>query len=257
MMCFEQKADSQALWQDYLSFVLVLYSKSRNELTIKCQSAFLEGCLHKNDPALAESYVSLLSNSVNRDARSRLDYVLEKQSWESIAHGWCSVAVGVWLLALEQVSWEEKFFPVLNTVKKSKAVLGSVFRMCLFDEATAAACFKSLFAYFFKCVPQREHKSLFKQCASLLAQPYHSAPSMQCLLHGILECSITVQLPPQLVAYCGEKFNAWHTALLILEKLDGDYGGSGEKSQKEYSADSITKAISHLLQKLNEDDYQS
>ncbi|KAJ3022967.1 hypothetical protein HKX48_004725 [Thoreauomyces humboldtii] len=139
-------------------------------------------------------------------------------------------------------------------------------RQLLFcDEKVTYTMWVELFPIFWSSLSSRERHDIHKSIIPLLAKDYHSKQMdmrpnvIQALLEGISRCDVAIQprLPPQLVRYLGENYDAWYIAIEILQQSLSDtrFGGTVAAKEDEKIRESTMDALCELFQSLSEDDY--
>lgn len=133
------------------------------------------------------------------------------------------------------------------------------------DNKFTLSIWRQLFPISWNVVGSREQHEIQKAIIPLLAKDFHirqreAKPNViQALLLSISKCSPRMALPPQLVKYLGQSYNAWYIAWTILEEsiTDNNLQTSAVVSVKEDEKirGSTTDALCDLLWELNEEDY--
>jgi transformation/transcription domain-associated protein len=112
----------------------------------------------------------------------------------------------------------------------------------------------SVFKTTWRCLSRKEQIDATRSMISLLGKEYHNkqmeSPNnvIRSLLAGVLACSPPMSLPPFLVKYLGKTFNAWHTAIEILQ------GSLDQVREEENIRESIQDGLIELFAELSEDD---
>ncbi|KAH6600577.1 hypothetical protein BASA50_002141 [Batrachochytrium salamandrivorans] len=81
------KTEGSPIADDYMCLVADIYENlefARTELTVRLETAFLEGTLSSN-PVMRKRIVGILNRSLLPSLQLRLDYVLSVQNWEPLA----------------------------------------------------------------------------------------------------------------------------------------------------------------------------
>ncbi|KAJ1975068.1 transcription-associated protein 1, partial [Dimargaris xerosporica] len=130
------------------------------------------------------------------------------------------------------------------------------------DDELAANLWKDLFPMYWACMTSKQRHDLTKSLTFLLIKPYHRLQAharpnvIQTMLDGLLHCQPMPRLSPQLIKYLGKCFNAWHSALLILEKLLADTPPENPEDMEEDKVrGSMLDSLAELYWTLDEHDY--
>jgi transformation/transcription domain-associated protein len=121
----------------------------------------------------------------------------------------------------------------------------------------------SVFPFFWSALEGNERHDVVKDMISLAAHDYHAVQAdmrpnvIQAMLEGACKCNPVLPLPPHLVRYLGETYNAWHIALELLHKSQSEISQSIVVSTKEDDKirDAIMDATASLYEQLSEQDY--
>jgi transformation/transcription domain-associated protein len=115
----------------------------------------------------------------------------------------------------------------------------------------------SLFSSAWSIISKRDRTDLKQAMIPLLSQEFHSRQSEKrpniviTLMEGIGRCSPIFKLPPHLVKFLGQAFNAWYVSLNILEEaaLSGTENGTSTTVK-----DSNLDALAEMYSSLSEED---
>ncbi|CDZ98369.1 Histone acetyltransferase SAGA, TRRAP/TRA1 component, PI-3 kinase superfamily [Phaffia rhodozyma] len=247
MMAFE-KRDDPALLGKFLQLVLDIYSEpslKRTDLTTRLEPAFLLGTRNA-DPVLRSKFIDLFDQNLPSTLAGRLQYVLASQSWEALAGGyWIHQALD---LLLGCVNSDEALIPGFVSNENSsllqslmaQATVGSYLlparRLLHRDAEISHQVWVSVFKICWSTLSKSQQSDATRHLVALLAKEHHlnqvdMRPNVvQTILEGVLACSPAIVLPPFVVKYLGKTFDAWHTAIelmnnsLTLEPVRSDDG---------------------------------
>ncbi|KAI8367767.1 hypothetical protein BD560DRAFT_353389 [Blakeslea trispora] len=128
------------------------------------------------------------------------------------------------------------------------------------DAETAFKLWVDLFPMCWNSMSNVERNDMTKVLINLLAKDYHNKQAdlrpnvVQALLAGIAKTQHDIKLPPHLVKYLGKTFNAWHTAIDILQRLSVN-GQLTDLSKHDLNNHERTMdALAELYSNLQEDD---
>ncbi|KAI9356612.1 hypothetical protein BD770DRAFT_444067 [Pilaira anomala] len=128
------------------------------------------------------------------------------------------------------------------------------------DENVAFKLWVDIFPMCWSGLSSTERHDMTKVIINLLVKDYHSKQTelrpnvIQALLAGIAKTSTEIRLPPHLVKYLGKTYNAWHTAIEILQKsaMTGRVTESSKDEQN--NQERVLDSLSELYSSLGEDD---
>ncbi|KAJ1929691.1 transcription-associated protein 1 [Tieghemiomyces parasiticus] len=92
------------------------------------------------------------------------------------------------------------------------------------DAQLAPALWQSLFPAAWATLPAKSRHDLSRALITLLARPYHRRQAgarpnvVQALLSAVRPCRPLPRLAPHLIRFLGTTFDAWHSAVLLLER---------------------------------------
>ncbi|KAJ3191208.1 hypothetical protein HK101_007980 [Irineochytrium annulatum] len=157
----------------------------------------------------------------------------------------------------------KKFLAGLKKLKMSE-LLDPLREMIYTDNELTSVMWVQLFPLCWNILHSTERQILSKMLVPLLAKEFHSVQMslrpnvIQTLLEGICKCIPYIVLPPQLVKYLGRSFNAWYTALELLQNMANEhriFGGQNVTKEDEKIRESTLDALGELLEAVAEDDY--
>lgn len=236
MVAFEKK-DDPTLLVTFLQLIYDIYaapSLKRTDLTTRLEPAFLLGT-RSIDPELRARFIDLFDSNLPPSMANRLQYVLASQSWESLSSSfWIQQAVD---LLLGCVDSDELLYPTssrssskiesplraLSATAKVKDYLVPARRLLHTDPATAHTLWISVFTTVWSTLPKAQQTELTRHLVVLLAKEHHlnqvdMRPNIvQSLLEGVFASSPVIVLPPFVVKYLGKTFDAWHTAIELMD----------------------------------------
>ncbi|KAJ1966774.1 transcription-associated protein 1 [Dispira parvispora] len=130
------------------------------------------------------------------------------------------------------------------------------------DADLSASLWRSIFPLCWSALTSKQRHDLTKSLIFLLAKPYHQQQEharpnvIQTLLDAVLYCHPMPHLSPQLVKFLSKRFNAWHTGMLILEKLVADTPPENpEEMEEDKIRGSMLDGLAELYWTLEEYDY--
>ncbi|KAJ2497905.1 transcription-associated protein 1 [Coemansia sp. RSA 1972] len=244
------------LERKYLSLVLEVYNDprfTRSEMTMRLEQAFLSG-MQSEDSEMRSRFLNTFDANMPPSLPVRLNYLLETQSWESVASTF-------WLqqcLPLLFASAHHRTHPHLSaTTSRSpqsglemdidvndhemdgrltperpstplasvstKDIIDPLSRMVLVDTQFAYRVWVALFPLLWQNLGSKDRHDLTSGLIRLLAKPYHlsltsTRPNViQAILDAFCACNPAPRLPPQLLRYLGQTYSAWYPALTLLE----------------------------------------
>ncbi|KAJ2844854.1 transcription-associated protein 1, partial [Coemansia brasiliensis] len=237
------------LERKYLSLVLEVYNDprfTRSEMTMRLEQAFLSG-MQSEDSEMRSRFLSTFDANMPPSLPVRLNYLLETQSWESVSSTfWLQQCLPLLFASANQraaTSPHTTEIPPASTDMdmdidtdqaelgdavnkhgvKASSIIGPLSRMVLQDTSFAYKIWVSLFPLLWHNLASKERHDLTSGLIRLLAKPYHlsqtsSRPNViQAILDGFCACDPAPRLPPQLLRYLGQTYNAWYSALTLLE----------------------------------------
>ncbi len=238
MMSFESR-DNDQLLRDYLDLIHAIYTTpafARTELTVRLENAFLLGCRHK-DAQVRKKFIDIFDRTLVRGVAGRLQYLLGHQSWEYLAeHYWVcqvldlmlgSVDANWPLLAHSSAQLGKGGSSFVSTLKSLQVgdMIASIRALLYTDKELAHQIWVSFFAAAWRSMTRKDHDDITRALIGVLTREYNlrqvsKRPNVvQTLLEGALACKPQLELPPHVVKYLGRNFNAWHTAIEILQNL--------------------------------------
>ncbi|KAI8907173.1 hypothetical protein EDD86DRAFT_232632 [Gorgonomyces haynaldii] len=285
MLAFENY--NQDLFTSFLELVADIYTRdafARSELTVRLEPAFLLGTMSQTP--VRTRFMSLLDKSIPSNADTRLKYVLGVQSWEGLSkHFWIQQATDILMgsmvpdvslllcatgakmttpgkAKLTKSLMLRKFFKTLGSMQSGElwnALRGFMHK----DQKLVYDLWTHLFPMFWSTLAGQDRHDVAKHMIALLSQGYHMEQAearpnvIQALLEGVCNCAPIVPLPPPLVKYLGQHYNAWHIALELLHKSNMDIKGILGSSSKEEEKirETILDATAALYNDLSEEDY--
>ncbi|KAJ1749129.1 transcription-associated protein 1 [Coemansia sp. RSA 1821] len=232
----------------YLSLVLEVYNDprfTRSEMTMRLEQAFLSG-MQSEDSEMRSRFLSTFDANMPPSLPVRLNYLLETQSWESVSSTfWLQQCLPLLFASANQCAAGSHVAEVPpastdtamdidtdqpeldNSVGKrdirASSIIEPLSRMVLLDTPFAYKVWVSLFPLLWHNLANKERHDLTSGLIRLLAKPYHlsqtsSRPNViQAILDGFCACDPAPRLPPQLLRYLGQTYNAWYSALTLLE----------------------------------------
>ncbi|GAA5802218.1 hypothetical protein HPULCUR_007681 [Helicostylum pulchrum] len=128
------------------------------------------------------------------------------------------------------------------------------------DDTAAFKLWVDLFPMCWSGLSNTEKHDMTKVIINLLVKDYHSKQAelrpnvVQALLAGIAKTNTEIRLPPHLVKYLGKTYNAWHTAIEILQKsaMTGRVTESSKDEQN--NQERVLDSLSELYSSLDEND---
>jgi transformation/transcription domain-associated protein len=235
MTAYEKK-DDPTLFTSFLQLIYDIYTQpslKRTDLTTRLEPAFLLGT-RTTDPELRSRFIDLFNSNLPRSMAGRLQYILASQSWESLSSSyWIQQAID---LLLGCVDAEELLFPSSSSSKSEsplraliqkaqvKDYLLPVRRLLHTDPSTAHILWISVFTTVWSTLSKAQQAESTRHLVSLLAKEHHlnqvdMRPNIvQSILEGILASSPAIVLPPFVVKYLGKTFEAWHTAIELMDR---------------------------------------
>ncbi|KAJ1989114.1 transcription-associated protein 1 [Dimargaris cristalligena] len=141
-------------------------------------------------------------------------------------------------------------------------MMAPLMQLIYLDPQLSATLWKDLFPLCWSCLTSKQRHDLTKSLIHLLAKPYHKLQEnarpnvVQTLLDAVLQCRPMPQLSPQLVKFLGKHFNAWHSALLILERSITEIPPENpEEMEEDKVLGSTLDGLAELYWHLDEQDY--
>ncbi|KAI8370186.1 hypothetical protein EDC96DRAFT_563874 [Choanephora cucurbitarum] len=128
------------------------------------------------------------------------------------------------------------------------------------DAETAFKLWVDLFPMCWISISSAERNDMTKVLINLLAKDYHNKQAemrpnvVQALLAGIAKTNCDIKLPPHLVKYLGKTFNAWHTAIDILQRLSVNRNVTESPKHDLNNHERTMDALAELYSSLKEDD---
>jgi transformation/transcription domain-associated protein len=144
------------------------------------------------------------------------------------------------------------------------SLLDSLKELAAADSEIASNLWVSLFPLCWSIVNVSERNNLSKLLVPLLAKTYHLKQAemrpnvVSSLLDGICRCTPSISLPPLLIKYTGEKFNAWYISLELLQSSilnPKEKPGISSTREDEKIAECALDALGKIYTTLGEDDY--
>ncbi|KAJ2355840.1 transcription-associated protein 1, partial [Coemansia sp. RSA 2618] len=242
------------LERKYLSLVLEVYNDprfTRSEMTMRLEQAFLSG-MQSEDSEMRSRFLNTFDANMPPSLPVRLNYLLETQSWESVAstfwlqqclpllfastHQRASLRGSAATSCLAQSTSEMDIDsngaePACESNTKHSAsapvsikdIIGPLSRMVLLDTTFAYQVWVALFPLLWQNLSGKERHDLTSGLIRLLAKPYHLSQTtarpnvIQAILDAFCACNPAPRLPPQLLRYLGQTYSAWYSALTLLE----------------------------------------
>ncbi|KAI8897674.1 hypothetical protein BC833DRAFT_539959 [Globomyces pollinis-pini] len=271
-------------------------SLSRTEITVRLEHVFLEG-LKLGNPNLRHRFASIFDQSVPHSIQVRMSYVLRIQNWQNLADSfWICQALDLLLgavivtpnvydsntsirlpflrekvdsnaklLSSEQITIIEQVKEFLSSLRSqtTNALINPLRNFIHNDVNLAYSLWVDMFSLSWNALDSTERHDSVKSLISLLAKDYHivqvnARPNViQALLDGVCKATPSIQLPPQLLKYLGQTYNAWHTSMELLTSsvLDPQLTLSGNNKDDEKIRESFMDALCDLYSDLSEDDY--
>ena len=270
MMVFESRTD-ESLLKEFLNVILKVYSDpqlARSEYTVRLEQPFLLGCRNR-DPTLRCRFMEVFDQAITRSLHGRLNYILGIQNWESLADtNWMHQALDLLLGAVDK---DFSLLPTVNALPSSGTAVADAFRdelrkytsggfmeaarkLLYSDPESTHAVWISFFQSTWSCLARKDQTDTTRYLIGLLTKEYHlqnvdRRPNViQTLLAGALACSPPVALPPHLVRYLGKTYNAYHTAIELLQIT------AEEHHEEDTIRESCHDALAETYAELSEDD---
>ena len=234
MLCFEQRSDA-SLFRAFLELILDIYKSPalvRSELTARLESAFLLGCRHP-DRGVRREFVALFDRSLTRSVSARVLHLLGHQSWECLAdHYWLHQVLDLLLPAIDgtqllvgDAAAEGAADPFAAQLASGtvQPLLAAMRTLQYDDVAGAHALWVALFPCVWRATQKRHQGDLGRALIGCMTRDYMirqatARPNVvQTLLEGALPCAPALELPPHVVKYLGKTFQAWYTAMELLQ----------------------------------------
>lgn len=271
MMLVETRGDEQ-LTHHFFDLILRIYKDpafARTELTVRLEHAFLLGC-RVRDASIRCQFMELFDQSISRNLFTRLHYIIGVQSWEALADTyWLHQAMDLLMGAAdrdvylypqktgEASSTEEpsSLTPFLSEAcnMQSGGMVDAARQLLYADAATSQVVWIEVFKSAWSSLIRSQQADLAKYFTSLLSKEYHlkgvdrRPNNIQTLLGGLCACTPRPMLPPQLVRYIGRTFNAYYSALELLQNTLQDYREEASAVQ-ETTLDALAEMYSDLCE---------
>jgi transformation/transcription domain-associated protein len=268
MMVFENRPDESIL-KEYLQVILRVYSDpqlARSEYTVRLEQPFLLGCRNR-DPTLRCRFMEVFDEAIVRSLNGRLNYIFGIQNWESLADtNWMHQALD---LLLGSVDRDTPLLPETSNIcnestsafleelktQKSSGFVDAARKLLYSDPDTTHNVWVSFFSASWTCLSRPQQIETTRYLIGLLTKEYHlqnvdRRPNViQTLLAGSLACAPPLALPPHLVRYLGKTYNAYHTAIELLQHT------VEEHREEEAIRDSSLDALAETYAELAEEDF--
>ena len=133
-----------------------------------------------------------------------------------------------WMNAVFEQYWDYARFPVAytnQTLGQPPEHMLRILKAAETDKELAHQIWVSFFAAAWRSMTRKDHDDITRALIGVLTREYNlrqvsKRPNVvQTLLEGALACKPQLELPPHVVKYLGRNFNAWHTAIEILQNL--------------------------------------
>lgn len=265
MMVFESRSDENLL-KDYLQVILKVYSDpklARSEYTVRLEQPFLLGCRNR-DPTLRCRFMEVFDEAIVRSLNGRLNYIFGIQNWESLAEtNWLHQALDLLLGAVDRDtilmpessiatnSETQSFVEELKSYR-SAGFIDAARKVLYSDPEVTHAVWVSFFSSSWTCLSRPHQVETTRYMIGLLTKEYHlqnvdRRPNVvQTLLASALACSPPLGLPPHLVRYLGKTYNAYHTAIELLQHTIEEH--REDDSIRDSSLDALAETYSELVE---------
>lgn len=149
-----------------------------------------------------------------------------------------------------------KTTPISELVTHLRGVLS-------FETELVYSLWVKVFPLFWDVLSIQQRHDLVKDMIFLLSQNYHTAQAdcrpnvIQAILEGACNCEPVVLLPPQLVKFLGETFNARHTALELVRKssLCLKMAPGSSEIDEDKASEFYAETMADIFEGLSEEDY--
>ncbi|KAJ3344480.1 hypothetical protein HDU83_005150 [Entophlyctis luteolus] len=295
MMVFETRGDKDLLEKYLLLVSSIYNDArfTRSELTVRLEKAFLLGSRSEN-PLLREKFSNTLNASLEPLLFPRLNYVIGIQNWEFLSNTfWIRQAldillgsidssiyvnhsansdrfgvpilksVGSSVLSVDPPGDLQVYFDFLNQIRSLNVsqIIRATREFSYLDSDLCSTLWISLFSQSWNVLTPSERERLSKLLMVLLGKEMNLKQKTQhpnvvaTLLDGAGKCVPPVELAPYIVKYAGKNFNAWHTALEILQSAATAHRSMIGTKDEEKLKDMTLDCLTDLLGELCEEDY--
>ena len=290
MLSFEQ-GRNPAPYNIFLQMIYEVISNPEPpepDLVNKVQRAHMIG-LRCRDPTMRKRFFKHFESSVvkSRGLYQRLTHIVQKQEWDAIGDSyWLKHAVELILniannevrigAGLESKNLEEwkssgKKMPAVDQVLAAhdafindayrmpmSALLEPLCELMVQSNVLAHTMWGEIFPCTWSLLGSDEQLQLSKPLAMLIARDCNKFQDLrrpnvvQGLLEAVHRCKPPPHIPAPILKFAGRTFNAWHSALSILE--DQMHHLSNYSDGRKDDGDEIIDALTDLYKRLGEQD---